>query len=1712
MIVEFLSNKRKVKRLAKGLLSMMLSLIIGLSSLAIIPYVSPTAEAATQYTSGYYTYERLDSVHAKIVDVDSNISGAVTIPETLDGYTVSVIDNYAFAWLREITRVTIPSGVTTINACAFYGCSKLNYISLPDSLMYIKNYAFENCDALTSITIPNGVLSLGNGVFMGCDSLSKVTFGAKVSVLGDYLFDGCPKLSSFSVSSSNSYLKVSNGALINGYKLVAYPPAKATTNYTLPSGITSVERGAFSGCKNLKTVSVSSNVVEISYYAFENCTNLTSVSLPSSVKKINGGAFSYCSSLKTIDTSNVNYLGYSAFSGCSSLTSISTSNVNHWDYSVFSGCSSLTSVSIPKNASEIPASAFYGCSSLKTITVPNTIKSVGSRAFYNCTSLSSFSLPTGITEIGGSAFDKTAYYNNSSNWSSNGLLYKGNYLLSGDKATGDVAIKNGSVLIAGSAFNSNDTITSVTVPDSVEIICDSAFENCKELYSVKLGNRVTTIGDSAFSNCDKLTNVKFNDKVTQIGEYAFAWSENIEDVALPSSVTTIAYGTFQGCTNLKNVHISNSIKKIDGCAFRDCDNLKKVYYLGSSDDWKTVHVDLYRNDGLSNAEILFNSLIKVMSYNVYVENEDVNGYDCSYETRLRYIVQSINNNMPDSIGLQEVTSDMRFMLENYEDLNGGILAANYAGVGDYRGSRNNKGKKINSEASLIYYNKNKFTLEKEGTFWLSESGEKNSIHSKAEYPRVCTYALLKNKETGLEYLHVNTHIEHNHTGKDEINSNEAAIFSSEKIIDFVDKKFPNVPVVITGDFNQKKGSVPYNNFIDAGYTDTRNVYSGNVNTYSNCYQGGSGSVIDHIFVNDYFAGGINSYKVYNEDYSNSAKYGKFALDYPYPSDHHPVIVELEATYFSNTILSKNINFGENKTVEVVFKNSWFEKSNEVYNHELAQFCADYVMMGYCEDKDKMETYLKEMGFDTIDCCMAAGRDEVNYFIASKNITVNGKTETLVFAAFIGSYKDQWYSNFDPYGIERDNWKNRNAPYADASEKGKVHLGFADAREYVYARLKEFITDNNINKENMKLLLSGHSRGAATANLLAAKLIDESKVSTATVHGDDIYTYTFATPNTALTSLGTQQSSYKKIFNIVNPEDFVTKVMLKSWGFGRYGTTYTLPSKKNDDNYKSYLKNMKTLFENYSGKNYDPYKMGELKTYKIIKLFEENVSTLNGLYEDKFVYRLKSITDGYEYKSPFEFFKRTLLKYLVDEDMDEIMNIVWTCSTFYKEIIMYFAWPDADLDVSIDELYKLSLDPKFEIGGKFKQAHQMETYAAYMNSMTGSQIKQYREAYKNTVNCPVDIEVYDNTTNELVGKITNNVIDETVASGENAIVMDVDGDSKSFWLPSNGDYRVVLTGNDEGMMDYTVSDIDSDTGETVRANFFDVEIENDVSMTGTFVSNNTSVENYTLIHEENGTINPTEILTENELQNFTVVTVAEGNGIADEELWVTSGDYTTVTAYAGEGGLFNGWYDNGKLVSTDINYSFVVKGNRNLVAKFTDFAIKTPSTTTISYGDSIILHADFVGNQNSLQTNSTNVCPYCKDIFTDESEYNKHLADCDGEPNTDTPEQPEQPEQPNIPVQPEQPTVTPIKLYIEWTASNDNFSYSVSADGKTCKISPNKSGETTFTATVYDENENVIGVDTQEMTSKAGFFQKIIAFFKKLFGLTKTIPQIYKGIF
>ena len=89
---------------------------------------------------------------------------------------------------------------------------------------------------------------------------------------------------------------------------------------------------------------------------------------------------------------------------------------------------------------------------------------------------------------------------------------------------------------------------------------------------------------------------------------------------------------------------------------------------------------------------------------------------------------------------------------------------------------------------------------------------------------------------------------------------------------------------------------------------------------------------------------------------------------------------------------------------------------------------------------------------------------------------------------------------------------------------------------------------------------------------------------------------------------------------------------------------------------------------------------------------------------------------------------------------------------------------------------------------------------------------------------------------------------------------------------------------------------------------------------------------------------------------------------------------------------------------------------------------------------------------------------------------------------------------------EEQKLIPEDAKYQWVASNSNFKTDVSADGKSCTIISNANGDTTFTVELVTESGTVLETETITMKSKAGFFDKLIAFFRSIFGGNKVRPQ------
>ena len=249
--------------------------------------------------------------------------------------------------------------------------------------------------------------------------------------------------------------------------------------------------------------------------------------------------------------------------------------------------------------------------------------------------------------------------------------------------------------------------------------------------------------------------------------------------------------------------------------------------------------------------------VTVMTYNVYISGTG----EKSPENRTPHVAQNIRRYMPDSFGLQEANSGW------IERIAAEMPEYDYVGIGRDLGG--------GGEASPVFYKKDKYELLDSGTFWLSKTPEKASRSWDAMFKRVCTYAILKNKETGFTYAHFNAHFDHMGV----IARNESVAVVSKKIAEIA----TNIPVVFSGDFNDEEGGDAYNRVLESGFKDTK--YIAATSEGGSTYHGYSDLVekdkpIDYIFVNG-FVSEVKSYKVDSEK-----------LNGIYSSDHHPVISEL----------------------------------------------------------------------------------------------------------------------------------------------------------------------------------------------------------------------------------------------------------------------------------------------------------------------------------------------------------------------------------------------------------------------------------------------------------------------------------------------------------------------------------------------------------------------------------------------------------------------------------------------------------------------------------------------------------------------------------------------------------------------------------------------------------------------------------------------------
>ena len=370
------------------------SFLRNLPSLALIAFLALPAALKAQLS----TEANPDGVSCTITGYGGS-GGAVIIPSTINGLTVTSIGDSAFRGCSGLTSVTIPSGVTSIGDSAFFGCSGLTSVTIPSSVTSIADSAFWSCTGLTSVYFEGNAPTANASIFESDASLAVIYYQFGTWGWGTTFAGITAEKIPFAITTNADGVSCA----ITGYTGSGGAVTIPSTIFGMP--VTSIGDFAFNACFSLTSVTIPSSVTSIGIDAFNACFNLTSVTIPNSVTSIGGFAFGLCNGLTaiTVDPQNPSY---------SSVNGVLFDKAQTTLIQYPSGLNG--SYIIPSGVTTIGPQAFSGSTKLTVVTIPASVTFIDNKAFIDCTSLTGVffkgNAPSAMSNVFAGDYNLTAVY------------------------------------------------------------------------------------------------------------------------------------------------------------------------------------------------------------------------------------------------------------------------------------------------------------------------------------------------------------------------------------------------------------------------------------------------------------------------------------------------------------------------------------------------------------------------------------------------------------------------------------------------------------------------------------------------------------------------------------------------------------------------------------------------------------------------------------------------------------------------------------------------------------------------------------------------------------------------------------------------------------------------------------------------------------------------------------------------------------------------------------------------------------------------------------------------------------------------------------------------------------------------------------------------------------------------------------------------------
>ena len=411
-----------------------------------------------------------------------------------------------------------------------------------------------NINGGVNVVIPASVTPNASSKFSDVKTTSKqlATYAVTAIASNAFFSKGI-----YSVVIPDSVLTIGNQAFAVNY----------ITTASLGNGVTSIGFNAFYN-NNLTTIIIPDSVIEIQDRAFDD-NLLTSVTIPSNVQTIGTAAFrgnliTCVTSKATIPPTIV-----TDGSGISDSFNVNRSGIKLYIPSGTAAAYSSASWTGFNSVTETQGNTFVSNYITYQITSANTVTTTD----YNTAGGTIVNIPATV-EYACKTYNVTVIGNFSFHTNSLTSVTIPDTVISigegafNNNSINNLILGNNVEIIGGAAFQYNN-LTSVTIPNSVITISMNAFR-FGTITNLYLGNSVETIGNSAFADND-LSSLVIPNSVLTIGDWAFVYSDSMSSLVLGNSLTSIGDFAFSmnavPSNQLTSITIPSSVTNIGKYAF-----------------------------------------------------------------------------------------------------------------------------------------------------------------------------------------------------------------------------------------------------------------------------------------------------------------------------------------------------------------------------------------------------------------------------------------------------------------------------------------------------------------------------------------------------------------------------------------------------------------------------------------------------------------------------------------------------------------------------------------------------------------------------------------------------------------------------------------------------------------------------------------------------------------------------------------------------------------------------------------------------------------------------------------------------------------------------------------------------------------------------------------------------------------------------------------